>query len=157
MSRNEPWRFWRVLLTGLLAWPWLTFAQPPAGVCAPQAATCEQGQPDEAEECAGHESLFTPYVTAPGRPDWAPLDMLWGKREWTPPLLDRLSADDPVERARAAVALGLIGAQRARKSLADALRDPEAAVRRRAGLALCYLGDARGKDEAAQVLKNGEV
>jgi tetratricopeptide (TPR) repeat protein len=103
------------------------------------------------------ETAYAAYATAPGRPDWAPLEMLWGRREWREPLLRRLQAKDPVERARAALALGLTGATRARGDLAGALQDADPQVRRCAGLGLCYLGDARGEAEAVHALEEGAV
>jgi tetratricopeptide (TPR) repeat protein len=145
------------LLVGTAVWLVPVGAQPPPqepdqGAPSTQAA----GLRDRAGGGA-HLSLFAPYAAAPGRPDWAPLEMLWGRREWREPLVQRLQQDDPVERGRAALALGLIGAQRAREPLAAALRDQDAAVRREAALALCYLGDQRGEAGAVRVLGEGEV
>ncbi len=124
-------------------------AQPSAPAAGPNG---QQGPLLEVEE-----SLFDAFLTTPGRPDWAPLEILWGHREWREPLLLRLRDQDPTERARAALALGLTGATRARRALADARHDHEAVVRRYAGLALCYMGDSRGEAEATRVLREGEV
>jgi tetratricopeptide (TPR) repeat protein len=116
----------------------------PAGAQAP--ATCAVPATQVAA-CAG----------APGRPAWAPLEMLWGRREWREALVARLQDQDATERARAALALGLTGAVRAEGDLAGALSDSDPQVRRCAGLGLCYLGDARGETEAGRALTEGEV
>ena len=110
----------------------------------------------EAPLCAVPWPVVDACAAAPGRPAWAPLETLWGRREWREPLLRRLRAEDPEERARAALALGLTGAVRGRGDLAAALRDADPRVRRCAGLALCYLGDRRGQEEAVRVLGEGE-
>ena len=127
----------------------------PAGAQPSPPSADPSGQPEPLYDV--EMSLFAAYVAAPSRPDWGPLEILWGQREWREPLLERLRAEDPTERARAALALGLIGATRARDPLASALRDREATVRRYAALALCYLGDKRGQAEAERALHGGQV
>ena len=139
MMRRSPIILWRFCLllgagAGLL----------PVGAQTP--ATCEIP-----------EAQVPAYAKAPGRPDWAPLEMLWGRREWREALVTRLRDSDPTERARAALALGLTGAVRAEGDLTGALRDADPRVRRCAGLGLCYLGDARGEAEATRALGEAEI
>ncbi len=101
-------------------------------------------------------SFLERYAAAPGRPAWAPLEIVWGQRSLDAALLAGLSSESPEQRARAALALGLTGAEAHRDRLAAALTDPVAEVRRVAALALCYLGDACGEVEARLTLLQGE-
>jgi tetratricopeptide (TPR) repeat protein len=143
------------MLTVLTLLGWLLVATgapgqaqtPPAGV----AATAPPGMCSDGDD---HSWQIEPFALAPGRPAWAPLELSWGDSQYRLPLERVLREGPPVDQARAALGLALIGAQQSREALAAALTSNQHEVRQWAGIALCYLGDPRGLSFARQALNS---
>jgi hypothetical protein len=167
MSRRRSWPYWLASAILLAAGAGVlqiraedvpkpeSAAQEPAGE---QSDGNEQGLFElptlpEGNTSEAHLPLFEAWEKAPGRPAWAPLELTWGQTEFTGRLVEILHQGEAGERARAAFALALTGAETSRDALARSLTDPEPEVRQFAGLALCYLGDARGSSEALNALR----
>ncbi len=120
-------------------------------VCAQQVAGT--GATDFGEGLPGiHSPVLNELAHRPGRPPWAPLDMLWGHREVVPYLLKVLNSDEPSNRARAAFVLGQIGNPQTADALWAARHDNDRTVRLHAGIALAYLGDEQGLPAARAAL-----
>ncbi len=120
-------------------------------VCAQQVAGT--GATDFGERLPGiHSPVLDELANRPGRPPWAPLDMLWGHREVIPQLVRILDASSSADRARAAFVLGQIGSPEAIDALWAARHDNDRTVRLHAGVALAYMGDKRGLPAARAAL-----
>ncbi len=103
-----------------------------------------------------HSPVLDELANRPGRPLWAPLDVLGGHREVVPHLVEVLSASNATDRARAAFVLGQIGCSEAGEALWTATRhDNHRTVRLHAGIALAHTGDARGLHAAGAALTSG--
>ena len=120
--------------------------QPPADLPAPPGL---EASADTGED---HVAVLAPYQFAPGRPDWAPLEVAWGAAEYREYLEAILRQGLPADRPRAALGLALTGAQGSRDLLAQVMSSSPGDTRQWAGLALCYLGDVRGVSEARRAL-----
>lgn len=139
----------------LLLSSWLAstgvLGQAPAGPSETPGLEAPVTQADE------HVALLAPYVCAPGRPSWAPLEAAWGDTQDQASLEAALREGPAADRARAALGLALTGAQGSRALLAQIKESAAGEARLWAGLALCYLGDARGLPEARRALNSGPV
>ena len=127
-----------------------------SGAVQPATAPTAEALPNSCTAGEEHASVFTPYALASGRPAWAPLELIWGQLQYRSALESILLDGDSTARNRAALALGLIGAQESRERLATTMTQAENDIRPWAGLALCYLGDPRGANEARRLLTTGE-
>ncbi len=111
------------------------------------------GATDFGERLPGIPSpVLDELANRPGRPLWAPLDVLWGHSEVVPQLLEILGDAGADDRARAAFVLGQIGCPEAMDALYAARCDNDRTVRVHAGIALAYLGDKRGLSAACAAL-----